>query len=96
MLHGWVLQTVTKLQIILNDLLIKHKASLLIYDEVYHLFNNYISSPNFDRFTKLKSRRPLLRSTQKSLNSKALQPINGIVELQDNTLVTVPVLIPNT
>jgi hypothetical protein len=82
---------VTKFQILLNDLLIKHKASLLLYDEICQLFQQYISSPNFDRFAKFKSRRSLLTSTQKTLNSKVLQPINGTVRLHDNTLVTVPV-----
>ena len=82
---------VTKFQVLLNDLLIKHKASLLLYDEICQLFEQYISSPNFDRFAKFKSRRSLLTSTQKTLNSKALLPIYGTVRLQDNTLVTVPV-----
>ncbi len=82
---------VTKLQILLNDLLIKHKASLLLYDEICWLFQQYISSPNFDRFAKFKSRRSLLTSTQKTLNSKALRPSNGTVRLHSNTLVTVPV-----
>jgi hypothetical protein len=82
---------VTKFQILLNDLLIKHKASLLLYDEICQLFEQYISSPNFDRFSKFKSRRSLLTPTQKTLNSKALEPINGIVRLHNNSLVTVPV-----
>ncbi len=82
---------VMKFQILLNDLLIKHKASLLLYDEICQLFQHYISSANFDRFAKFKSRRSLLTSTQKTLNSKALQPINGNVKLHNNTLVTVPV-----
>ncbi len=60
------LMAVTKFQILLNDLLIKHKASLLLYDEICHLFEQYISSPNFDRFAKFKSRRSLLTSTQKN------------------------------
>jgi hypothetical protein len=81
---------VTKFQILFNDLLIKHKASLLLYDEICHLFKEYISSPNFDRFAKFKSRKSLLTSTQKTFNSKTLQPINGTVRLHDNT-VTVPV-----
>jgi hypothetical protein len=63
---------VTKFQILLNDLLIKHKASILLYDEICHLFEQYTSSPNFDRFIKFKSRRSILTSTQKTLNSKAL------------------------
>ena len=78
-------------QVLLNDLLIKHKASLLLYDEICHLLKQYISSPNFDRFAKFKSRRSQLTSTQKTLNSKALQPINGTVRLHNNSLVTVPV-----
>jgi hypothetical protein len=32
------LMAVTKFQLLLNDLLIKHKASLLLYDEICHLF----------------------------------------------------------
>jgi hypothetical protein len=69
----------------------KHKASLLLYDETCQLFKQYISSPYFVRIAKFKSRRSLLASTQKTLNSKALQPINGTVRLHNNSLVTVPV-----
>jgi hypothetical protein len=83
---------VTKLQILLNDLLIKHKASLLLYDEICQLFEQLISSPNFDRFAKFKSRRSLLTSTQKTLNSMALRPINGTVRLHNKSLVTVPAI----
>jgi hypothetical protein len=82
---------VTKFQILLNDLLIKHKASLLLYDEICKLFEQYISSLYHDRFAKFKSRRSLLTSTQKTLNSKALQPINGTVRLHNNSLESVPV-----
>jgi hypothetical protein len=82
---------VTKFQVLLNDLLIIHKASLLLYDEICHLFKQYIYSPNFDRFAKFKSRRSLLTSTQNTFNSKALRPINGTVRLHNNSLVTVPV-----
>ncbi len=85
------LMAVTKFQVLLNDLLIKHKASLLLYDEICDLFKQYISSPNFDRFAKFKSRRSLLTSTQNTFNSKALQPINGTVRLHNNSLITVPV-----
>ena len=45
----------------------------------------------FDRFAKFKSRRSTLASTQKTLHSKALQPINGTFRLYNNPLVTVPV-----
>ncbi len=82
---------VTNFQILLNDLIIKHKASLLLYDEICHLFEQYISSPNFDRFATFKSRRSLLTSTQKTFKPKALRPINGTVRLPNNSFVTVPV-----
>ncbi len=81
----------TKFQILLNDLLIKHKASLFLYYKICHLFKQYISSPNFDRFAKFISRRSLLTSTQKTLNSKALQPNIGTIGLHNNSLVTDPV-----
>ncbi len=32
---------VTKLQLMLNDLLLKHNASLLLFDEISDLFNGY-------------------------------------------------------
>jgi hypothetical protein len=85
------MMAVTKFQISLNDLLIKHNASLLLHDEICQPFQHYISSSNFDRFAKFKSRKSLLTSTQKTLNSKALQPINGTNKLHNNTLVSVPV-----
>jgi hypothetical protein len=86
------LMAVTKFQILLNDFLIKHKRSLLLHDANFQLFKQYISSPNFDRFDKFKSRRSLLTSTQKTLNSKVLQPINGTARLHKQFMF----LIPNT
>jgi hypothetical protein len=80
----------TKFQVLLNNLLIKHKASLLLCDEICHLFKEYIFSPNFDRFARFKSRRSPLTSTQKTFNSKALLHNNDTVRLHNNTLVTVP------
>jgi hypothetical protein len=63
----------------------------MLYDEICNLFNSYLDSPNFDPFARLKSRKSLLMSAQKTKNTKSLRPINGIVQLHDNTLVTVPV-----
>ena len=82
---------VTKFEVMLNDLLLKHKASLLLYDEIIALVSTYISSPNFNRFDKIKSRKSLLRSTQKSLNTNGLRPLNRTVTLHNNSLLTVPV-----
>ncbi len=39
---------VTKFQVMLNDLVLKHKASLLLYDEIIELINSCISSPSFN------------------------------------------------
>ena len=83
--------SVTKFQVMLNDLLLKHKASLLLYDEIIEVFSMYINSPDFNRFDKFKSRKALLLSTQKSLHTQCLRPLNGTVRLHNNSLVTVPV-----
>ena len=40
---------VSKLQIWLNDLINCHKAPLVLYDEIIHLLNGYISSNNFSK-----------------------------------------------
>ncbi len=85
------MMAVMNFQILLNDLLMKHKASLLLNNEICQLLQQYVSSPNFDRFAKFKS-RSLLTSTQKTLNSQALRPINRTVKLHDNTHVTVCLL----
>ncbi len=67
----------TKFQVMLNDQLLKHKASLLLYDEIIDLISIYISAPDFNRFDKFKSRKRLLQSTQKSLNTSCFRPLNG-------------------
>jgi hypothetical protein len=41
---------VSKVRIKLNNLINNHKASLKLYDNIVNLFNEYISSNNFDRF----------------------------------------------
>jgi hypothetical protein len=83
--------SINTIDIMLHDLLLKHKANLMLYDEICNLFNSYLDSPNFDPFARLKSRKSLLMSAQKTMNTESLRPINGIVQLHDNTLVTVPV-----
>jgi hypothetical protein len=50
---------VTKLQVKLNDLNNKNKASLGMYDDICHLFNNYVSSGEFDPYAKLKKENTL-------------------------------------
>ena len=82
---------INTIDVMLHDLLLKHKANLLLYDEIRNLFNNYLDSPNFDRSARLKSRKSLLMSAQKSMNTECLRPIYGIVQLHDDSLVTAPV-----
>jgi len=47
--------------------------------------------PPINQLDKFKSRRSLLQSTEKSLNTSCLRPVNGIVRLHNNSLVTVPI-----
>jgi hypothetical protein len=89
--------SVNNIDIMLHDLLLKHKASLLLYGKICNLFNSYIASPDFDRFVKLKTQKSLLGSTQKSMNTECLRPIDGIVQLHDKSLVKLfPCSTPNT
>ena len=49
---------VTKLQVNLNNLINRNKASLGMYDDICQLFNDYISSGGFDKYAKLKKGNP--------------------------------------
>jgi hypothetical protein len=82
---------VTKLQVQLNDLINRNKASLGMYDGICQLINDYISSADFDQFEKLKKRTPFIRSIEYMYNTHALKPIYGTVKLHNGTHVTVPV-----
>ncbi len=64
--------SINNIDVMLNDLLLKHKASLLLYDEICNLFNSYLDSPGFDRYARLKSRKSFLMSAQKSMNTLSL------------------------
>ena len=45
-------------QIMLHDLMMKHRASLQIFDDICNLVNEYTASPDFSVMTKLPSRSP--------------------------------------
>ena len=62
-----------------------------MYDEVCNLVNEYTSSPHFNRYDKLQSRRTFLRTIEDSHGTHWMRPINYTVRLHDNTNVTVPV-----
>ena len=61
---------ISKLQIRLNDLINQHKAPLQLYDEIVHLFNDYISSDNFSKYGKLKTRQSFIKQMEIALNNK--------------------------
>ncbi len=75
----------------LHDLVMKHRASLQIFDEICHLVNEYTASPDFSLMTKLPSRKSFLRSIEETYCTHGLRPTNRIVRLHDNSYVIVPV-----
>ena len=52
---------ITKIQVQLNDLIYRHEAPLHLFDDIVHLFNDYLSSPNFSKYAKLKTRRSFIK-----------------------------------
>jgi hypothetical protein len=75
----------------LHDLIMKHKASLQMFDNICNLVNEYTSSPAFLVNTKLQSRKSFLRSVKGSYCTWLLRPYNQNVRLHDGTIATVPV-----
>ena len=69
---------VSKVQIKLNNLINNHKASLKLHDDIVDLFNEYISSPNFDLYATLKSRKTFIRSMESSYGVTKLQFVDFV------------------
>jgi hypothetical protein len=82
---------INRFQIMLHDLINKHKASLQMYDKIYHLVIKYASSPNFNCHSKLRSRKSFLKSIEDTNQTHTLRPTNVNVQLHSSTLVAVPV-----
>ena len=80
-----------KLQIKLNHLINNHKAPIKLYDDIIQLFNDYICSPNFDKFSRLKCRKAFIKANESSYNVTHLRPKYRNVMLTDKSEVTVPV-----
>ena len=80
-----------QLQVHLNSLFDKNKASVQMYDKMVKLFNAYISSPQFSKNTLLRPRKYFISESEELFSIQALKPRNGTVKMTDNTLVTVPV-----
>jgi hypothetical protein len=80
-----------RFQVMLHALIMKHKASLQIFDNICNLVNEYSSSPDFSVNTKLQSPKSFLYSIEGSYRTRLLRPNNRNVRLHDGTIVTVPV-----
>jgi hypothetical protein len=76
----------------LHDLIMKHKASLQMFDDICNLVNEYTSSPEFLVNTKLQSQKSFLHSIEGSYRTRLLRPNNQNVRLHDSTIITVPVV----
>lgn len=85
-----VLSAVYKLQIELNTLFDKNKASLQMYDELIDLLNGYISSPEFSRMATLCRRKQFMKNTERIFHIESMRPRYGNVRLEDKTIATVP------
>ena len=83
--------SVHKFQVMLLGIIYKHKASLKIYDDICQLFTDYSSSSDFDPHARLQSRKSFLRSIEETHCTQGLRPYHGIVQLHNDTRVTVPV-----
>ncbi len=75
----------------LHDLIMRHKASLQMFDDICHLVNEYTLSQEFSIHTKLQSRKSFLCYMEGSHRTHLLRPTNCNVTLHDGKTVTVPV-----
>lgn len=81
----------SKLQIKLNNLINQHKVPIKLYDDIIYLFNEYISSDNFNKYARLKSRKAFINAYESTYKVTHLKPKHKNVLLTDGTEVTVPV-----
>jgi len=80
-----------KLQVELNKLFDRNKASLSMYDEMIKLFNEYIESPEFNRLSLLQPRRQFIAKSEKMFRIESMAPKYHRVRMTDDTVATVPV-----
>ena len=77
-----------KVQIKLNHLINSHKAPLKLYDDIIDLFNEYMSSDNFNEFARLKSRKSFIKANKSTYKVIHLRPKHQNVVLTDGAEVT--------
>jgi hypothetical protein len=83
--------SITFLQVMLNEVINNHKASLKMHGDIVHLFNKYISSPSFDKFSTLKTRNAFIQTMEESFHVTHLQPKHTNDKVHDGSVVTVSV-----
>jgi hypothetical protein len=57
---GQRMTAITKLQVMLNEVINNHKASLKMHGDIVHPFNKYISSPSFDNREEVVAKKLLM------------------------------------
>jgi hypothetical protein len=78
-------------QVKLHNLIMTHKASLQMFDDICRLVIDYTSSPDISIYTKLQTRKTFLRKMEVTNQSHVLCPTNRNVQLSDDRIVMVPV-----
>ncbi len=76
----------------LHDLIMTHKASLQMFDDICHLINEYTLSQDFSIHTILQCRKSFLCYMEGYHRTHLLRPTNRNVTLHNGKTVTVPVL----
>jgi hypothetical protein len=79
------------MQLKLQQLFNRNKASLKMYDDMIEIFNSYIASHDFNRYTKLHSRKVFLNQVEELFQTESFKPTYGSVVLHNNSIATVPV-----
>ena len=79
------------MQLQLQQLFNRNKASLKMYDDMIEIFNSYIASHDFNRYTKLRSRKVFLNEVEELFQTESFKPTYGSVILHNNSIATVPV-----
>jgi hypothetical protein len=80
-----------RFQVMLHDLIMRHKASLQMFDDIFHLVNEYTLSQDFSIHTILQCWKSFLCYMEGSHQTHLLWPTNCNVTLHNGKTVTVPV-----
>jgi hypothetical protein len=82
---------ISKVQIQCNILINNHKATLKLYDGIVNLSNDYVSSPNFNKYARLKTKKSFIQSTERTYRVTHIWPKHSNVILHDGGEDTVTV-----